>query len=112
MSHSKGPWTLKHIGGTNFAVQEFDVRGKFGSKEGIYPIFNKGRDEIYGTTIFTSPEDARLIAAAPDLLEALVAVEKLVGETWGHGVKNGYWPTIAPTLHQVRAAIKKATHCE
>jgi hypothetical protein len=52
--------------------------------------------------------NARLIAAAPDLLEALEGAYRVLDADYGHGVDNGYWPTVAPLLSQIRAAIKKA----
>lgn len=36
-----------------------------------HPIFNKDTSAINGTSVCMSPQDAKLIAAAPDLLEAL-----------------------------------------
>jgi len=70
-SYTKGPWTLTHISGSNFAVQTFEIRGSFGGEPNVYPIFNKNTSAIDGGLIHASPENARLIAAAPDLLEAL-----------------------------------------
>ena len=63
--HTEGPWQCKHIAGNNFAVQAFDIRA-----DG-YPIFNKDRHAIDGAHVYCSPANARLIAAAPELLEAL-----------------------------------------
>jgi hypothetical protein len=68
--HTPGPWTLKHVQGSNFAVQEFDIRGVFAGHAGVAPIFNRSRHAIDGATIYTSPEDARLIATAPDFYSA------------------------------------------
>lgn len=66
--HTPGPWTLTHCSGTNFAVQTFEIRGMFCDSPNVSPIFNKSTNAIDGTLIHASPEDARLIAAAPDLL--------------------------------------------
>lgn len=70
-THTPGPWTLTHIRGNNFAIQEFEIRGVLFGNPGKNPIFNKDTSAIDGAHIFVSPEDARLIAAAPELLEAL-----------------------------------------
>lgn len=92
-----GPWVLKHISGSNFAVQRFEIRSGSGMP---HPIFNKDISAIDGTTVCMSPQDANLIAAAPCLLEALI---KLV-EFYQH---NG-----SPEEHDIQAeayaAIAKA----
>lgn len=67
-THTPGPWVLKHISGSNFAVQRFEIRSGSGMP---HPIFNKDTSAIDGTTVCMSPQDANLIAAAPDLLTAL-----------------------------------------
>jgi hypothetical protein len=41
-----------------------------------HPIFNKDTNAIDGTSVCISPQDANLIAAAPDLLEALDRLTK------------------------------------
>jgi hypothetical protein len=54
-----------------------------------------------------NPENARLIAAAPDLLEALCTALPFVEDHEdGDIYKSG---TIARTVAQIRAAIEKAT---
>lgn len=50
---------------------------------------------------FVDPANARLIAAAPDLLEALRDAERWMTE---HGCSHEY-----PVLRNARAAIRKAT---
>jgi hypothetical protein len=70
-NHTAGPWTLTHVAGQNFAVQEFEFRGMFGDYANVRPIFNKDRYALDGRTVFCSPEDAKLIAAAPDMLQGL-----------------------------------------
>lgn len=72
--HTPGPWIAKHVSGANFAVQQFDICAKFGDTPHIYPIFNRDLAGIDGQTVFVSPSDAFLIAAAPDLLSALRAI--------------------------------------
>ena len=70
-SPTAGPWTLTHVNGSNFAVQEFEIRGMLGDKPNVYPIFQKDRSAINGATVYVSPENARLIAAAPEMYAAL-----------------------------------------
>ena len=86
MKHTLGPWTAE----PNYEDEGF---------------FNVWRDE--GGSGFTVAEgigveaNARLIAAAPDLLEALQAIER--GLTNGQKERGETFQTIA------RAAIAKAT---
>lgn len=65
-----GSWNLKHISGSNFAVQEFQFRSA-----GSYPIFQIDDSAIDCGSVFCSPEDANLIAAyrneTPKLIAAL-----------------------------------------
>jgi hypothetical protein len=106
--HTPGPWI--------FGVRDFDDECKrvFIEKPFDYKgpgffdnpgIFGADGTEVVGCDeylIFNSPEDARLIAAAPDLLEALKDIV-------------GFWDSIVPTdavnqMHiNARAAIAKAT---
>lgn len=60
---------MTHVAGQNFAVQQFRIRGMLGDSPNVYPIFNKNRGALDGADIFCSPENARLIAAAPDFYE-------------------------------------------
>jgi len=57
-----------------------------------------GCDEYY---VFNSPADARLIAAAPDLLEALQALLAWDGE-------GSQWANIETPADKARAAIARA----
>jgi hypothetical protein len=105
--HTPGPWTLVHKGGSNFAVQRFEIRGMFVGRPNTAPIFNKDTSAIDGTTICCSPENARLIAAAPDLLAAL----KLLDEAFcadDYGTREGR-DKGRKALIAARAAREKAT---
>jgi hypothetical protein len=92
-----GPWTLKHISGSNFAVQQFEIRGVFAGNPHVNPIFNKNTSAIDGTTIFVSPEDAYLISAAPEMYEMLIATLNMVE---GDGRP--------PNWDMIREVLKKA----
>jgi hypothetical protein len=69
--HTKEPWTLTHVRGNNFAVQEFDIRGMFGDAPNVYPIFNKNTSAIDDATVFCSPENAARIVACVNAMEGL-----------------------------------------
>jgi hypothetical protein len=100
--HTRGPWTLTHKHGSNFAVQCFEIRGMFGDSPNVSPIFNKSTSAIDGALIYASPEDARLIAAAPELLAALENLTANILEAW---------PALEPLgpIIAAKAAIEKAT---
>ena len=79
--HTPGPWQIAD-----------------GESRRVY-LINHGRDAV-GETVYTdtrNPADARLIAAAPDLLAAL---QSLI---------NDQRDANLPILSQARAAITKAT---
>ncbi len=108
--HTPGPWTLTHIAGSNFAVQRYDVRGMLGDSPNVYPIFNRDLSAIDGTTICVSPENARLIAAAPDLLAALAELEAALFD----GLCNSGVPDFDPerlerARIEARAAIARTS---
>lgn len=52
--------------------------------------------------------DARLIAAAPTLYESAAEMLAELEREYGHGVRNGYWPDMAPKLARWRAAVGAA----
>ncbi|OOH81324.1 hypothetical protein BOW65_09590 [Pseudomonas koreensis] len=63
--HTPGPWVAKHLSGSNFAVQRFEIRSGAGLP---MPIFQKDTSAIDCASVCLSPHDANLIAAAPELL--------------------------------------------
>ena len=66
-------------------------------ESGMVAIDGANGEEVTG---FVSPEDGRLIAAAPDLLEALIELADCGAEAWGDD---------RPCVKWARAAIAKAT---
>jgi hypothetical protein len=71
-------------------------------------LINDGRDAV-GEIVYTEtrrPEDARLIAAAPDLLAALYLALPFVEDHEGSEI---YKPgAVAEAIRKIRAAIDKA----
>lgn len=110
--HTPGPWTLKHVSGSNFANQRFEIRGMFGDHPAAYPIFNIDTSALAGATVCCSPDDARLITAAPELLGALRAIVKQWDYIYPHlkWHDQEYLEDIEfREFHEARAAISKAT---
>lgn len=107
--HTKGPWTATHISGNNFAVQEFNIRGMFGPSPNVSPIFNRDTSAIDGVHVFVSPEDGRLIAAAPDLLATLKALlRRYPANATVDDLYHVYGQPIADDIAAARAAVGKA----
>lgn len=111
--YTPGPWTVTHVAGQNFAIQQFRIRGMLGDSPNVYPIFSKDRSALDGADVFCSPENARLIAAAPELLEACIAF--LASDAADHNLivgrdEAGSALNAAGVARiQMRAAIAKAT---
>ena len=66
-------------------------------ESGMVAIDGANGEEVTG---FVSPEDGRLIAAAPDLLEALIELADTGAEAWGKD---------RPCVRWAYTAIAKAT---
>ena len=96
-------WTLRHVSGSNVHVQEFEIRGMFGDKPCVTPIFNLSNFGVKGTTIHVSPRHARLIAAAPELL----AMVRRYASECANCVGCGLPETCADCAH-IRRLIAKA----
>ena len=121
VSHTPGPWVFNghHIYGPKHEDSKHPNGRVFVASvaRGIHradPLLDGGADR-FG---FDSEADVRLIAAAPELLEALEASRKaintldedalgMVTREDGHGGIN-YWPFKVELLHQIDTAIAKA----
>lgn len=105
MKHTATPWVLRHVSGSNFANQEFEIRGMLGKYENKAVIFNKDRFAIDGATVCMRPEDAAFIIRAcnahDDLVEALREAHD--------ALFNGH-PVTVGLENQINAAFAKATH--
>ena len=90
MSHTQGPW---------HNVANTEIRARFANQNGdhIATVWANGESE--------SAANARLIAAAPDLLEALIMAELFILGFEDDETQKG----ISNKLLQIRAAISKAT---
>ena len=96
--HTPGPW--EQIGSTVFAVDETGTVNRFSvSVQGGYVCRTKGRPTADSTSEDELLANARLIAAAPNLLEALCGAMDLIDS---FGIKGG-------GISSFRAAIAKAT---
>lgn len=91
MSHTPGPWGA-HIDRHGFVTL------------GAGPVYIRGPEDGFNVAGFMSAADARLIAAAPDLLAALEELAHIVEEIEIYG----YAPNTAVTLDRAHAAIAKA----
>jgi len=103
--HTPGPWRTQLVGG-----HEVDLITKGGTFAGI----NAGSgapDSLDADDYAEWLANVGLIAAAPDMLEALESVHKLWAETAGLGFDEEMkWPSpVGAVWNEVRAAIRKAT---
>lgn len=103
-THTPGPWTLtvnSHRDGTRYAAaRDACIRGS----NGDYVMSMQGRmDDERGNA------DLRLIAAAPNLLAALVA---LLVENENHAYSKAKTAAMWPAIQLARAAVAEATRQE
>ena len=97
--HTPGPWRID-------PEYEFDIQGANGTVEVAVIIDDAPSWKVPGPDFDTAAANARLIAAEPELLEALKRAERdlvhlLDRDGRGESVND-------PTLEIVRAAIAKA----
>jgi ABC-type transporter Mla subunit MlaD len=90
MDYTPPPWTAHAVNYINDTPAQWEIRDKY-----------KG---VIAVTESVNPDDAALIAAAPDLLEALQDISNYFGRL--PDVDNG----LDECLTAARAAINKATH--
>ena len=118
MAHTPGPWDWEPEGdGENCASEPYVYAQNVDHRDGSQPIIalcyvpTSLENRYYGVDVDSEEVDnARLIAAAPELLEALEAVELLARDLLlkidgGKSERNGCLPC---EISQARAAIAKA----
>lgn len=100
-THTPGPWAVSdHALDAKHTILD----AKRGNRVGRFAIAQL----ISGYTEDEAEANAHLIAAAPELLAALVEMERLAtSELWNTGVMK---PEFGRALTQARAAITKATN--
>ena len=95
--HTPGPWHLEEMG---YNSSSYYIRGS--SESGDRLTIGKGAvAHIPRSTVNPMEANARLIAAAPELLEALA---EIVSAADGRG-----WDQLDPSFSKARSAIAKAT---
>lgn len=109
-THTKGPWAIvpQSAGGPMIA-HPFDT-GKQMNPRGLRLICHV---LTRGNSIAEDDANARLIAASPDLLEALQRItdsaNDLLNEMVSNPKKQGNWGGLAAHVQIARAAIRRAT---
>ena len=90
-SHTHGPWRTK----------------RWTSKEsGIVATIDGKESDVCG---YALNANARLIAAAPDLLEALIGLEGILATAESNASGNPEWEAVSAKINAARTAIAKAT---
>jgi hypothetical protein len=98
-AHTPGPW--------NIGRDIHDNRIGIGSESGVVVYAPMGKDAMKAGV--QSIEDARLIAAAPEMLEALKAHDKYMFDAGYDGPQSKVLhPNAAKNWRRVQAAIAKA----
>ncbi len=105
MKHTKGPWALKDTGG-EFFIPEINVsflRSHSTDKKKDEEIRKNQQGQ-------TELANAQLMAAAPDMYEALKEFENQLPELWGDGIRNGKVTLTldADVIDGIMDAIRKA----
>ena len=103
--HTPGPWRITHNG--SYSPPRFEISGRAGDGR------EYGFAEVSAWPLHAGEAEAnaRLIAAAPDMLEALEAAERLIDEhhAWVTASGKAIGNTVPGlTLFAVRTAIHKA----
>lgn len=103
--HTPGPW--------KFDETVHDNRERcFVRSTVLYPGADKGASVCKVTAVLgreALDANARLIAAAPDLLESLVELENMASTAANLFWKSEQWAPMAKAIMQARATIAKAT---
>ena len=126
MAHTPGPWFVGYspeydidAGDDGQTIGHLTGKDEFDGTVFSVRMLENGEEElVYIAENIRKEETANLIAAAPELLEALEASRKAINtldedalgmgtREDGHGGIN-YWPFKVELLHQIDTAIAKA----
>ena len=99
MKHTSGPWAICEIRNEHCEVDRCIVDHMY-TKIAVCEQWNEPVTE-------ESDANARLIAAAPELLEALQSAENAMTEASGASLPAAR--VVSAAIHQARAAIANAT---
>jgi hypothetical protein len=102
--HTPGPWRLNE--NSNWKTNPFSITV---SKPGVHSTTISNIPTRMTVPPQEQKANARLISAAPDLLEALKGASKAIREYRSQGATHAYWDNVE---EQVNAAIKKAEGTE
>ena len=95
MTHTKGPWEI-HGGNTC----DFIMGGDKGDSKFVCQLFNR-EDEDFSDSK-TKEANAKLIAAAPEMLELLNSIGQAITSNYGDGVSmHLFMGAILPTIDGV-----------
>lgn len=106
MAHTKGPWQ-------SFGSHPSEGFDCFWIKAQPNPVMRGFTKEIAAVNGSQNDEErasnAKLIAASPELLEALQGVMDILGRAESNASGNPEWDYVGPRVAAARAAIAKAT---
>lgn len=107
--HTPGPWKLSHQLGDGFSVA-FEIAPKCGKLVCVATAHNTGGQAFFGFPLNDeiAKSNARLIAAAPELLTVAQKVRDLEG-TLGKGLLELSANDLMAVYDAARSAIAKAT---
>jgi hypothetical protein len=105
--HTEGPWSFAHNGAGDFKTACIDICQSNSKEFRGQVAYLQSAEHIEGITMAECGANARLIAAAPDLLEAL---EDLTDDIAGRFDMDSPStnPGMVAAVHNARAAIAKA----
>ena len=114
--HTPGPWHVEDplgcgLGDHLWIVQEGKTPQVYDWRNLAVVCSDDPDDCENGQPITVAERDAnaRLIAAAPDMLAAMLGVMDILGRAESNASGNPEWGYVSPRIAAVRAAIAKAT---
>lgn len=106
--HTPGPWKLQNE--TIYALDENGVVNRFSvSVQEGYVRSSRNYMHNVRTPKAELQANARLIAAAPDMLKALVGLSGILATAESNASGNPEWEYVSARINAARAAIAAAT---